>query len=51
MTHAANAQETQLVVDHTESAGVLNPAAETDQRIVRDGAFRQLFDSTAGLTD
>jgi len=51
MTRAAKAKKANFVVNHLELIRLLDPATEAGQRIVRDGAARQLLDPSATLAD
>ena len=51
MARAAEAEKSELVVDHVKVASPLDLAAEAGQGGVRDGTSRQLLDPPAALAD
>ena len=51
MAFTAEAEETKLVVNHPKLARLVHPATEAGQRVVRNGATRQLLDPPAALAD
>lgn len=51
MACAAKTEEAKFVVDHAKLTRLAHPAAKADQRVVRDGAARQLLDPPAALAD